>query len=188
MSRSYRIRIRESLRRVIRAADHVSSQLELLEILPPQQMVEILAAELLKGGFQRQGQHAVRKDKGTTVTVDLETGDVTVTAEGQEKVVLSQEREARVYDDAGPRAKDVRKQVGDKLRESLESEASAKQAALQKQVTDRLEGELADIKQELDRAVNRATATALKQKAAQMGHIKTLSEEPNGSLTIVVEV
>lgn len=188
MSRSYRIRIRESLRRVIRATDHVSSQLELLEILPPEQMGEILAGELAGRGFQRQGQHAVRKDKGTTVLIDLDTGAVTVRAEGQEKLALAEEREARVYDDVPTQEQAVREQVGAQLRQRLESEATAKQSALQKQVTERLEGQLADIRQELDQAVNRATATALKQKAAQMGQIKSVSEEPNGSLTIVVEV
>ena len=42
MSRSYRLKVRETLRKVIRAEDHVSSQLELLEILPCDQMAELL--------------------------------------------------------------------------------------------------------------------------------------------------
>ena len=42
---------------------------------------------------------------------------------------------------------------------------------------------------QLDQATNRATAKALKQKAAQIGQIKELTEDPeSGSLTIVVEV
>lgn len=188
MSRSYRISIRESLRRVIRASDHVTSQLELLEILPPEQMAEILAAELGSRGFKRSGQRAIRNDQGTTVDIDLTTGDVTVRAEGQEQLALSEEKDALVYDDAGPNERAVRERESAKLRETMEADAKARQSVLQKQLTDRLEGELADIRKELDQAVNRATATALKQKAAQMGQIKSLSEEPNGSLTIVVEV
>ena len=51
MSRAYRLRVRETLRRVIRASDHVSSQLELLEILPAEQMAELLAKELVGQGY-----------------------------------------------------------------------------------------------------------------------------------------
>jgi FtsH ternary system domain X5 len=56
-------------------------------------------------------------------------------------------------------------------------------------VTDRLERELGDLRRELDEIVNRVTAEALKRKAASMGSIKQLTEDPEvGSLTIVVEV
>ncbi len=56
-------------------------------------------------------------------------------------------------------------------------------------MTDRLEGRLADLKTELDQAVNRVTAEALKRKAASMGRIKEIADDPeSGSLTIVVEV
>ena len=34
MSRAYRVRVRESVRHTVRAEDHVSTSLELLEILP----------------------------------------------------------------------------------------------------------------------------------------------------------
>jgi hypothetical protein len=56
-------------------------------------------------------------------------------------------------------------------------------------VTDRLEGQLRDLRQELDQVVNRVTAESLKRKAAQLGQIKEMTEDPQaGSLTIVVEV
>ena len=56
-------------------------------------------------------------------------------------------------------------------------------------MTDRLEAQLGDIRKELHQAVNRVTAEALKQKAAQLGQIKEVTEDPqSGSLTIKVEV
>lgn len=190
MSRSYRIKVRETLRRVIRASDHVSSQLELLEILPPEQMAELLARELTGRGFKRQGDLVSRKDKGVTITVELAGGTVTVQAESQQQVDLSSEKDGRVYDDArGPHAQQVKQQLREQLKASLEKDAARQQGELQKQVTDKLEGALADVRKELDQAVNRATAAALKLKASQMGQIKSLSEDPaSGSLTIVVEV
>ena len=63
------------------------------------------------------------------------------------------------------------------------------ESVLQKQITDQLEAQLSDLKSELDQAVNRATAEALKQKAAQIGQIKQVTDDIEaGSLTIVVEV
>lgn len=189
MSRSYRIKVRETLRRVIRASDHVSSQLELLEILPPEQMAELLAQELEGRGFKRQGQQSVRKSDGITITVDLEAGEVTVHTESQVKTDLSSEKEGRVYDDVnGPQAQKIREQLREQIQAGLEKDAARQACELQKLVTDRLEGALADIRAELDQAVNKATAAALKVKASQMGQIKSVSEDASGSLTIVVEV
>ena len=50
-------------------------------------------------------------------------------------------------------------------------------------------GRLGDLRRELDQDVNRVTAEALKRRAAQIGQIKEMTEDPqSGSLTIVVEV
>jgi hypothetical protein len=188
MSRSYRIKVRQSLRRVIRASDHVSSQLELLEILPPEQMAELLAQELATRGFKRQGDQVVRKSKGVTIAVELADGTVTVQTQSQEQVDLSSEKDGRVYD-SGVHAEQTKRQLREQLQASLDKDAARRQDELQKQVTDKLEGVLGDVRQELDQAVNRATAAALKVKASQMGQIKSLTEDPSsGSLTIVVEV
>ena len=46
MSRSYRVSVRECVNRVIRAEDRISTQLEILDILPAEQMAGLLADEL----------------------------------------------------------------------------------------------------------------------------------------------
>jgi hypothetical protein len=190
MSRAYRIRVRESLKRVLRAHDRVSTQLELLEILPPEQMAALLEQELLNRGFQKQGDVLVRQQKGgVTVSVDPTSGTVTVQAEALERVELEAEREGRAYDDAGPHARGVKKQLKEELQKSLARKAEEQTARLQSELTDKLEAQLGDLRQELDQAVNRVTADALKQKAAQLGQIKQMTEDPqSGSLTIVLEV
>jgi len=131
----------------------------------------------------------VRTDGGVTVTVHLGTGEVAVKAEGTKQVQLSGDKEGRGWDDAGPNRKDVEARLRKELQTSMEEEAQEKGEKLQRQVTDRLERKLADLRQELDQAVNRATAAALRQKAAQLGQIREMTEDPaTGSLTIVVEV
>jgi len=190
MSRAYRISVKESVNRVIKAEDKVSTHLEILEVLPPEQMGELLARELEKRGFERQGDVLVRKEEdGITITVDPRTGEVTVSAEAAEQVEAEKEVHGSAYDDVGPSAKAVREQLKQEAQKKLEKEVEDKRSGLQSKVTDKLEGELSDLKQELDQVVNRVTAEALKQKAASMGQIKEMTEDPQtGNLTIVVEV
>lgn len=189
MSRAYRIKINESLNRVIRASDHVSTQLELLEILPQENMAALLEQELAQNGFERQGELLVREQNGLIVEVDPKSGTVTSRIEADQQIQMEKESEANVYDFGSDDTRKIRQAERDQLKKEMEKEAQAKQEQLQEQVTDRLEAELADLRGELDQAVNRVTAEALKQKAAQIGRIKELTEdEESGSLTIVLEV
>jgi hypothetical protein len=189
MSRAYRVRVRESVTKVVKAHDRISTQLEVLEILPAEQMGELLAQELEKRGFERRDGVLVREQDGVTVTVDPATGTMTVQAEGAQEVELEAEKEGRSYDEAGAHAASVKKGLQEAARKELEEQAKRETERLQGEITDRLEGQLGDLRRDLDQAVNRVTAEALKRKAAQMGQIKELTEDPqSGSLTIVVEV
>ncbi|MGN6544542.1 MAG: hypothetical protein ACTHK7_05805 [Aureliella sp.] len=187
MSRAYRISVRESVTNVVCAEDHVSCELELLGILPADQMADLLAAELTQKGFERDGDKARRQAKGVTVTVDLKSGTVTVRAQKSEEVEIQGEKTGYVYNlgESKQREEELRKT----LQKELTTQTHTKKTELQKEVTDALEAQLGDLRSELDGAVNRATAQALKQRAAQLGQIKTITEDPQaGSLTIVVEV
>jgi len=189
MSRAYRIQVAESINRVLKAEDKVTTKLELLEILPPEQMAGLLSDELEKRGFEKQGDKLVRNQNGVTVTVDPATAEVSVTSQASESFDHEGKKEGRAYDDVGPSAKAVRDQLKEELRKDLERKAEERTGLLQTQVTDKLEAELAGVRQELDQAVNKVTAEALKRKAGQMGQIKEMTEDPQtGSLTIVVEV
>ena len=190
MSRAYRIKVKESSHHVLRASDHVSSQLEILEILPPERMLDLLANELQKRGFQKDGEKLTRREKdGVLVEVDPATATVTVRVETEEAVTLAAEREGWSAAQKGKQHDNDRDNLRKSLLQDLQRQADKKTADLQKKVTDQLEGHLADIRKELDQAVNRVTADALKEKAAQIGQIKEMSEDAQtGSLTIVLEV
>jgi F0F1-type ATP synthase membrane subunit b/b' len=190
MSRAYRIQLSEKLQRVLRAKDHVSSQIELLEILPQEQMAQLLEQELERRGFVRGEEGLVREQNGVKVTVDPATGTITVHSELCEEASLQIDREARVFDDWQRESREKMAEAArEELRRELEAKAQEKTEKLQKEATDRLEGELADIQKEIGQAVNRVTGEALKRKAAQLGQIKEMTEDPqSGSLTIVLEV
>ena len=152
-------------------------------------MSALLAEELKKQGFEEKDGKLVRKDKDVNVTVDTHTGEVTVSSEAEKKVQVSTTREGRAYDEAGVNAKRIKEDLKKEAQKELDRQTAAKSSDLQTKVTDRLEGKLSDVREELDQVVNRVTAEALKQKAAQIGQIKEITEDAqSGSLTIVVEV
>lgn len=186
MSRAYRISIKESLSRHVQVEDGVSSNLELLPILPKDRLRELLAAELVGKGFERVGHLATRREPdGTSTQIDLETGELNVTVEGHAHLELQTERTAVVDNAVVPERE---KALRNAAKASLEREVRAEEEALRRKVTSQLEGTLRDLKGELDQVVNRVTATALKQRAAELGQVEEVHEEPNGSLTIKVRV
>jgi hypothetical protein len=189
MSRSYRVSVKESENRVLRAADWVSTCLEIIEVLPPEQTAGLLRDELKKRGFVEEGGKLVGREKGVAITVDPATATVTVSAEAAQHVALESERSGTAYDDDGSNATQVRAVLKKEAKQDIDRRAREKTAELQTKVTDRLEARLGDVRKEMDEVVNRVTAEALKRKAASMGQIKELTEDPEaGSLTIVVEV
>jgi hypothetical protein len=160
-----------------------------LEILPGEEMAGLLADELERRGFQRKGQTLVRKQHGVTITVDPVSATVTVQAETQEKIKLEAEKSGWGYDAAGPQERQTRDALKKSMAQDLEQQAKEREAGLQSEVTSKLEGHLGDLRKELDQIANRVTADALKRKAAQLGQIKELTEDPqSGSMTIVLEV
>lgn len=187
MSRPYRISVTESLRRVVRSEDSVSSNLQLLPILEADELAELLAAELQSQGFRKEGQVWKRQQGPNEVTVDPATGEVTVTVVARKELNLEAKKTGDTFD------RTAREQLKEQLRDSLASElnreADQEQDRLDVQVAEQMEGVLRELQPELDRIVNRATAAALKIKAGRMGAVKEISEnDEDGSLTIVVEV
>lgn len=189
MSRAYRVSVQESLRTIIRAEDHVSTRLELLEILPPEQMTQLLSDELEKQGFVKQDGLLTKEKDGLQIELDLASGELTVRIETEECIELQDQKAQTVLnEDQKSRAK-AKEQLRQEVQKRLSETADQKERELQETLTDELEAQLGDVRRELDQAVHRVTAEALKRKAAQIGQIKEMAEDPEqGSLTIVVEV
>jgi len=186
MSRAYRISIAESVRRQVELADGVQSTLELLPILAPQRMQEILAGELSAAGFDIQDGVAVRREEdGVDIQVDLKKATVTARIVKQESIEIDEQRTVRVEEEHLEEGTAAHKH---KLKQQLERQADQTQKRLQQEVTEQLKKKLLDLQHEIDQLVNRTTAAALKEKAAQLGEIEDISEGADGSLTIKVRV
>jgi hypothetical protein len=190
MSRAYRVSVSESLRKVVKGSDHISTDIEMLEVLPKEDMAILLGSELEGLGFERDGEVLVRVQDGVRISIDPVCGKVTVGAEICEEVDLQKETHGWADEDFGRSGKKkAEEQLREEAKKSLERQADAKAEKLTQQATEQLEGVLRDLQCELDGAVNRVTVQALKQKAAQIGEIKEITEDPeNGSMTIVLEV
>lgn len=187
MSRAYRISIEESLSRHVQVDDGVASKLELLPILTRERTADLLAAELEKKGFTREGDKAVRKEEGgITVEVSLKDGEVKVVAKGEKALDLKAQRTGIAVDESRTmREQELRKNA----QAALEAEASQEENKLREEVTEKLSGRLRDLKGELDGVVNRVTAASLKERAAQLGTVEEVNENAEtGELTIKVRV
>jgi len=190
MSRAYRITVKESDTRHLKAGDEICTQLEILEILPPEDMATLLKEELKKRGFEEQDDGTmVRQDGDVSVKIDPCSGEVSVKAETEETVNQEAKREATGFNDVGPSEKSLRDRVKDQLKSDLDKKFEQEQSRLQGKATEELEKHLQEIQPEISEVVNQVTRDALKQKAQQMGTVKEISEDAeSGSLTIKVEV
>jgi hypothetical protein len=190
MSRAYRIRVSESLRKVIRGGDRIGTHLEVLPVLARDQIAALLVEELMALGFEREGHHLLRTADGVSVRVDPETGAVEIEASVHLDLDLNARRVGFAEEDEGERGrKEAEEHLRRRVQSELEQQAGRREAELNRQATDLLEAALRGIQTELEGVVNRVTIAALKRKAAQLGTIKELTEDAQaGSMTIVLEV
>jgi len=172
--------------RTVHVEDGVAAPLEMLPILAPERMAELLANELAALGFQRDGSTCRRTEPdGVEVTVDLERSIVAIklgaAARLDEAVELSAQTAIESQGAMEARLRDAAiRELDDKLDVQI--------AALQQQITAQLEAKLADLQRELDAAVGRATIGALTEKAAQLGRIEETHLDDAGNLTIRVRL
>ncbi len=190
MSRAYRISVKETVTRKITGSDEISTRLELLEILTPEAMGELLRRELEARGFKDQTDGSMaRTDGDARVVVDPCNGQVTVKAEVDREVTEQGTRETAAWDDIGPKRHEVEQRIREQIQKELSQKIDRQQEKLQQKATEKLERELDELQPELSEIVNKVTREALKQKAAQMGTIQEIAEDPQtGSMTIKVEV
>lgn len=186
-SRPYRLTVKESLSGTIVGDDHVRTKLDLPPVLPPEQTRAILDRTLRQRGFGGDGDTLKRELGGVLAEVDTTTGGVKVSSLAEVDVEL--EAEGGNLPGCHPCAERARESIRAGLRLRLGAQMVDRQDELQREVTARLEKALPALACELERVANQVTSSALKQKAAQLGEIKEITQdEQTGRMTIVVEV
>jgi hypothetical protein len=186
VSRAIQVRVSESVVRTIHVEDGVASPLEMLPILAPERMSDLLARELEALGFVRDGGACKRTEPdGLEITVDLEAATVAVKLGVGARVEESVDRTIRVGIEH-KQLTEVRLRE-DALRE-IDERLAARAEELRRQVTAQLEAKLAELKRELDGAIGRATVAALTEKAGQLGRIEETHQDEAGNVTIRVRV
>ena len=196
MSRAYRVSVSGQEDRIVHVEDGVEGKVELLPILSPESMGDILAGELEAKGYAR-----TTNDKGETVMVKLGEDNVTVevnVATGTVHVSIAEDIKVSVEATVTGVADDdyhkdptaeAKRQAEAGMKAALDKAEAPKREAARKTVTAKLEQELAKVRPELDQAVTGTTAKALVQKAASLGDIESVEgSAEDGNMTIRVRV
>ncbi len=186
MSRAIQVRVSESVIRTIHVEDGVESPLEILPVLAPQRMAELLAKELEDQGFKRDGKLAKRKDAdGVEITVDLEAATVSVKIGADKRLKEEVELESRTAIES---QKHTESRLRDAAIDELEQRLAAKTEAMRREITEKLEKKLGELRGELDAAIGRATVGALTERAEQLGKIEEIAKDDAGNVTIKVKL
>lgn len=190
MSRAYRIGVCEEQTVVIKGDDEVCSKLEILQILPQEQTKELLKAELEKEGFEEKEGIMIKVDGNEKITIDPNCGEIIISSNEQEEVVIKKQGDATWYEENSEEMKERSIESKKKsLQQEIEKDRKGKEKELQIKTSERLEKKLIDVKPQLDKVVNKVTREALKRKASQMGEITELKEDDtSGNMIIKVEL
>lgn len=175
--------------RTIHVEDGVAAPLEILPILAPERMADLLGRELEALGFVRDGQDGKTCKRtaadGTEVTIDLAAATVSVRLGADHDVEATADRAQHVAIEARDYAEQRMRQQAVADAEGLVEQRAEE---LRRAVTAELERRLADLQRELDGAIGKATIAALTEKAAQLGSIEEQHVDEAGNVTIRVRL
>lgn len=185
MSISYRVSLKVC--EVVSADDKTVHQLDLRDVLPEDEMKDLLRARLLEQGFEEQedGKLVREDDSGETVTVDLATLELTaeleLDSEVKGKVDSWADTESRAASKRQAEAKAQRQ--ADALLERGQKEAQSKVSSqLAKGESARLE--------EMNQVLQDVYSEALKRKARRLGDVVEEYEGTNaaGEYELVIKI
>lgn len=194
MSQCYRVSLKSTVSRVVKAEDSICYPIELTPILPPEEMNDLLKAQLKQGGWRAQDpgetDFTAAGPAGETLTIHLETMELTanvsrektITVEAIASAAADSRRAANAS--AGAQLRSEEQALGEQIENAGKRE-------LQKEVTTRLAESEAARRRQINELLQKVYAESLKKKAGQLGEImeiaETTSPEGNYELTIRIE-
>lgn len=189
MSQTYHCQLRASVRQTTTADDTVRHRISLTEILPADQMTELLRQGLRDAGFEEDdsGLFVLEDERGKT-TVDLDQMEIATTRSEQQTL----QTEA-VSLGTGWSRSDAQKDAQQRLasaRDAARQQLDAEAQRIQRQLSDALAQVDAERTELIHIVLQEVYAESLKQKARQMGDVVEISEgtTADGEYELVIKV
>ena len=180
MSQCFRVQLKESISRRVDSSDSVSYPIELTEILPAEEMKDIMRNVLLEAGWvedtDNPGKFTNIGSAGETITVDLD--DMEVTAELSDEKEVSTEVSSSVQ--RGRSQQEADRLAQQDLAQKSEAAGDTIEEAARRHLRDELRNKLANSEDDRMRTLNellqRVYAESLKRKAGQLGDVLEVQE------------
>ncbi len=193
MSQCYHIELKSAVVRTVKGEDSVSYPIELTDILPADEMKDLLRQQLKDTGWEAQNSEetifVTEGPGGESLTLDLETMEVTASITTEREVVAEAlvqgrgESHQQAQQNAAHQLQEEESMLGDKIEDQGNRE-------LQDEVTSRLAESEADRQRLINEVLQGVYSESLKRKAGQLGDIMEISEstgeDGNYELTIRV--
>lgn len=185
MSLSYRVTLQVC--EVVSADDKTVHQLDLRDILPEEDMKDLLRQSLQERGFEEgeDGKLTRREDGGEVITVDLESLELTTELENESEV----KGKVDAWGDAESR-QSARKQAEASAQSQANALLERGQKDAQRKVTQQLASGEKERLEEMNQVLQDVYSEALKRKARQLGDVVDQYEgtNENGEYELVIKV
>ncbi|MEW5743568.1 MAG: hypothetical protein AB1938_31945 [Myxococcota bacterium] len=176
--------------------DHLEVEVRLLPVLGEERLGEVLREELEARGWVRRADGALTKDFGeATATLEAESSTVRLEVRGSRDVSVAAEARGRVRtrDDAATREAteaDIEAAAAAKADGKLAVAAEGARREVVRENIEKLLEVQDDLRADVDAATSATTRRALKERAAQLGAIESVSEQrgDDGSLEVTIRV
>ena len=187
MSLSYRVSLKVC--EVVAADDKTIHQLDLRDVLPEEEMKDLLRARLIEQGFEQSEDDEnklVREGKtGETVSVDMETLELTAELEMEQEVSGTVD----TWGDSHTRAA-AKRQAEARAQQQADAMLERGQQKAQSEVSSRLAAGESDRLEEMNQVLQDVYSEALKRKARRLGDVIEEYEGTNeaGEYELVIKI
>lgn len=186
MSLSYRVSLQVC--EVVSADDKTVHQLDLRDILPEEDMKDLLKGSLTARGFEQgESEHELvrREEGGEVVTVNLESLELTTELETEREV----KGKVDAWGDAESR-QSAKKQAETSAQHQANALLERGQKDAQRKVTEQLAQGERERLEEMNQVLQEVYSEALKRKARQLGDVVDQYEgtNENGEYELVIKV
>lgn len=195
MSQCYRVQLKESVTRVVKGEDSISYPIELTQILPPEEMLDLLKEQLKEQGWEADNEDetvfVTEGPGGEALRIDLEEMELTASISSERIVKTQAEAHGASERSENQAQADAKAKLAQEVQMRGDSIEDAGTKELQAEVTEQLAESESDRQRQMNEILQKVYAESLKRKARQLGDVvetlESTSEDGNYELTIRIE-